>query len=48
MYIIVVGNPIDGTNMFGPFNTSEDALWYGENNYVDEDWWMVELITPED
>jgi hypothetical protein len=48
MYLIIVGNPIDGLNIFGPFDTQEDALWYGENNHVDEDWWFTKTINPDE
>lgn len=47
MYLIIVGNPLDGLNIFGPFDTQEDALWYGENNHQGEDWWYAETIDPD-
>lgn len=44
MYILLTGNPVDGTDHHGPFSTAEDAGdWAVENKH--DQWWVVEL-TP--
>ena len=45
-YIIVYGNPIDGFNFRGPFDTHADAVTYGEHVEDDEIWWITELNPP--
>lgn len=44
--IIVKGNPVDGLYFIGPFDTSEEAIDYAENN--DSDWWIADLNPPEE
>jgi hypothetical protein len=40
-YVIAFGNAFDGIELFGPFNTSDAAREYAEENMMD-DW----SITP--
>ena len=42
-YIIVYGNPVDGFNFRGPFDTSGDASEYADRVEDDEIWWITEL-----
>jgi hypothetical protein len=44
-YILVFGNPIDGFTFRGPFESSEDAIAYGDP--IMEEWWTAELTPPE-
>jgi hypothetical protein len=43
MWIIVTGNPIDGLEHYGPFNSQEEAIGWIEHD--GGDWWVTEL-TP--
>jgi hypothetical protein len=41
-YIVVVGDPVDGFEFYGPFNTEPEAIeWAGEN--LNGDWWTASL-----
>ena len=46
MYILVIGNVIDGLNFVGPFKSMKDAIYYGENETAD-DWNVANLLKPE-
>lgn len=44
MHIIITGNPVDGFEYIGPFNTSEDALrWADKDAHIEGDWWLAHL-----
>lgn len=45
-YIVVSGNPVDGTDHAGPFGSAEEAGQWAEENGGDE-WWIVALTSPE-
>ena len=45
-YVIVVGNPIDGINLIGPFTDVDEPNEYAERHVRDE-WWVVEVRQPE-
>lgn len=47
-HIIVVGNPVDGYEFYGPFDTSDDALRFhdSELDYGDH-WEITQLKSPE-
>lgn len=44
-HVIVWGNPLDGTEIIGPFPSSAAANEYAER-YLDGDWWVTELYPP--
>jgi hypothetical protein len=47
-YIIVFGNPFDGMEVYGPFNTPSEADEWAESverKMADSNWWMMP-ITP--
>lgn len=48
-YIIVYGNPCDGFNFRGPFDTPSQAVDYAEDTRggCDELYWVTELNAPE-
>jgi hypothetical protein len=48
MYILVLGNPIDGFKFEGPFATGSEAIEYGEGRYPQIEWWTVLLMPPGD
>ena len=43
--VIIMGDPIHGFVVIGPFNHIEDVAQYVDSN-EDEDMWIVELIAP--
>lgn len=45
MYICVFGNPADGFTIYGPFETHDEAVAYGEQE-GDMDWWIMEVHPP--
>lgn len=47
MYILVIGNPIDGLTFNGLFARKEDATSYGEHFHPNEEWWIVPLVIKE-
>lgn len=44
-YILVFGNPADGFEHIGPFDSAEEASAYAER-WLDGDWWTVLLQEP--
>ena len=45
---IVTGNPIDGLMFIGLFADEGDAISYAENHRIDGDWWIANLMSPEE
>jgi hypothetical protein len=43
MHVVLVGNPLDGIAVFGPFNTYDEALDWAEGNANDGEWWITKL-----
>lgn len=47
-HIIVVGNPVEGYEFYGPFESPEDAIRYADNNLDYGDHWEIaKLKAPE-
>jgi hypothetical protein len=48
--IIVIGNPINGLEFIGPFESTVEAVNYAndDGNIDDHEWWVVQLETPEE
>jgi hypothetical protein len=44
MYFNLVGNPIDGFSLIGPFESFEDAVDWQEG--CDESCWVIESESP--
>lgn len=45
MYIVIVGNPVDGFSYYGPFEDRETAIKYAERNFRNSgDWWVHDLM----
>lgn len=44
-YVIVIGNPIDGITIYGPFENMEEAHEWAENN--SDEWWCSYLYEPK-
>ena len=47
MYVLVVGNPIDGLQFVGPFPDHDAAVEYAER-YEDQEWWVTSLDKPKE
>jgi len=43
MWIVIVGNPLDGLAFHGPFEYSDYAVDWAEIYAVDSDWWVSEV-----
>lgn len=41
--VIVLGNPIDGIRLIGPFDTSDDANVVAEQHFPNDTWWIADL-----
>lgn len=44
--ILMVGTPISGFEIIGPFITEEDAEDYGERKYEDKEFWVITMMAP--
>ncbi len=44
LHVVVSGNPVDGLEFSGPFESREAAIAHGEN--MQPDWWVAPLIRP--
>ncbi len=45
--ILAFGNPADGFEYVGPFETAEDAITYAEAVDDSRDWWSIALNDPD-
>ncbi len=49
-YIIVTGNPVDGLEFIGPFDTDTEACEFGNGDaYMADhggDWWVSSMEAP--
>lgn len=49
MWIIIVGNPVDGLTYHGPFRTPKEATdWTEENSKIIHEWWLARLKSPKE
>lgn len=46
MYMIAVGDIVDGMSFIGPFEDCEGANEYAECVYRNETWWVIDLVSP--
>jgi hypothetical protein len=44
--VVIVGNPVDGIEIIGPFVTSEEAEVYVDSQGIEVYCWVVELVPP--
>ena len=44
-WVVVLGNPVDGISIHGPFKNHMDAMTWAEGF---EDWWITTLEDPDD
>jgi hypothetical protein len=47
-YTVMVGNPVDGIELHGVFDTSDDANEYAECADFSEVWWVVPIYSDDD
>ena len=48
-YVIVIGNPVDGIKLQGPFASQEDAIDFAtEEPVVNDSWWITKLYSPSE
>lgn len=45
-YLVVVGNPIDGCEFYGPFDDDTAAEDWAERYRRNDTWWVSELREP--
>ena len=46
MWILVVGNVVDGLHFIGPFHSLDTANDHADGFYSGEDWVIADLIQP--
>jgi hypothetical protein len=46
MYVLIIGSPIDGFHHIGPFSSREEAEKYGEEHFSSTEWWIMDLVPP--
>lgn len=47
MHIIITGNPVDGFEYIGPFETGAEAVDWAHSNPIKEEWWIAPLTVSE-
>jgi len=47
MHVVLVGNPVDGLTIYGPFTTAEDANEWADSNINADDWWVAPLVSGD-
>lgn len=45
MHVLIVGDPVGGFQIIGPFKTGEDAIRHGERECAT--WWIAPLEAPD-
>lgn len=48
LYVVMVGNPVDGISLFGAFDDVEAANQWAEDTIKNETWWVVRINAPEE
>lgn len=43
MAVIMVGDPVNGLRIIGPFKTNAEALDWADRHIEDSDWWAADL-----
>ena len=44
MHVVIIGNPVDGLKIYGPFKTADAAVAWAED--VTDTWWIAPLEEP--
>lgn len=45
-YMIVVGNPSEGFEYYGPFDSRTDAVEWASDDCEGADWWVIPIKHP--
>ena len=44
LHVIIAGNPVDGFEVYGPFNNGQEAAEAGNTDpHLPDDWWIMPL-----
>ena len=46
--ILVTGDVVDGHTFYGPFENTNEAIQYADDNLTDETWLVADLHKDED
>lgn len=46
MHVVLVGNPLEGVQVYGPFATGLEAAEWARSEFSGEDWWTAMLYAP--
>lgn len=47
-WIIIIGNPCEGFEFIGPFDSLEEAARHGnQDGNIDQEWWTAKLDDPQ-
>ena len=47
MSVVVVGNPVDGITIHGPFDDPNTANEWADIHCRGDEWWVVSLVKPK-
>jgi hypothetical protein len=43
MHVVIIGNPVDGFSIYGPFKTAPDAVAWAQQEREGEEYWIAPL-----
>jgi hypothetical protein len=46
-FAVAVGDPFSGMSLYGPFDTSAEAIEYADSKFFGENWWVMALLEPK-
>jgi hypothetical protein len=46
--MLMYGGPANGFTFVGPFDDADDAIAYAEDNRIQDSWWVVDLVAPNE
>ena len=46
-HVVVVGNPLDGLILIGPFDGQHEAMEFVNRDEPDSDWWVAPVESPD-
>lgn len=46
MFVVAVGNPFDGIELIGPFESADEANEYADQSFGGKDTWWVMKVEP--
>jgi hypothetical protein len=47
-HVVLLGNPLDGFDIVGPFDAVDEAIEWAEHNVDSDCWWTTQLIGPKE